>query len=87
LGCLAKLIDIDKSWIPNKKGYSMYIRPTAIATEESLGVGPAKSVLLFVILAPSGPYYPKGFKPVKLLADAKYTRAWPGGAGGYKMGR
>lgn len=27
-----------------------------------------------------------GFKPVSLLATTKYTRAWPGGSGGYKLG-
>ena len=25
--------------------------------------------------------------PVKLLADPKFARAWPGGSGNYKMGR
>jgi hypothetical protein len=27
-----------------------------------------------------------GFKPVSLLATTKYTRAWPGGSGGFKLG-
>ena len=31
-------------------GYSMYIRPTMIATEEILGVGATKNAKLFVIL-------------------------------------
>jgi len=33
-----------------------------------------------------GPYYPEGFKPVKLYADRDNVRAWPGGAGDTKVG-
>lgn len=84
--CIAKLVDLDKSWIPKRKGFSMYLRPTMISTEPSLGVGPAKKALFFTILAPSGPYYPKGFKPVRLLADPTFVRAFPGGTGEYKLG-
>jgi hypothetical protein len=49
-------------------------------------VGPSAHSLLYVLLSPVGPYYPEGFKPVKLLADEKYVRAWPGGTGDYKVG-
>jgi len=41
---------------------------------------------LFVLLCPVGPYYSTGFKPVNLLADPQYVRAWPGGCGYTKMG-
>lgn len=34
----------------------------------------------------NGLTYLAGFKPVSLLATTKYTRAWPGGSGGYKLG-
>jgi len=44
------------------------------------------STLLFVIALPVGPYYPQGFKPVKLLADDLNVRAWVGGTGGFKLG-
>jgi len=83
---IKKLILLDKDWIPDKKGYSLYIRPTMIATESVLGVHPAEEVLLYVITCPVGPYYPTGFKPVALYADSKAVRAWPGGTGGYKLG-
>jgi len=33
-----------------------------------------------------GPYYPEGFKPVRLFADDKHVRAWPGGLGDAKVG-
>ena len=33
-----------------------------------------------------GAYYATGFKPVSLLADTRYVRAWPGGTGDIKCG-
>ncbi|KJE95375.1 branched-chain-amino-acid aminotransferase [Capsaspora owczarzaki ATCC 30864] len=86
LNCIKELVKLDADWIPKEKGYSLYIRPTAIGTQESLGVGASNSSLLFVINSPVGPYYKTGFAPVKLLADTNNVRAWPGGTGGYKLG-
>eukprot|EP00158_Paraphelidium_tribonemae_P003035 Partr_v1_DN25852_c0_g1_i4_m2847 putative branched-chain-amino-acid aminotransferase len=36
LKCIKKLVQVDKRWIPNEHGYSLYIRPTVIATQVSL---------------------------------------------------
>ena len=57
-----------------------------IGVEPTLGVAPATESELFVILSPVGPYFSSGVKPVNLLADPKYVRAWPGGSGYSKMG-
>lgn len=84
---LEKLVALDSKWIPTAEGTSLYIRPTMIGTQASLGVGPSADVLLFVIMSPVGPYYPTGFKPIKLLATTKDVRAWPGGTGGFKLGQ
>jgi len=83
---MKKFLLLDKDWIPSQKGYSLYLRPTMIATEPVLGVKPPEEVLLYVIATPVGPYYPTGFKPVALYADPSVVRAWPGGTGGYKIG-
>lgn len=83
---MAKLVKIDKSWIPIKKGCSLYVRPTVISTDATLGVAPPQRALLYVILSPVGPYFKSGFNPVKLLAEPKYVRAFPGGTGQYKIG-
>jgi len=32
LECLKKLVAIDSDWIPNARGYSLYLRPAMIAT-------------------------------------------------------
>lgn len=83
---LGELLKIDKSWIPSKMGYSLYIRPTLISTTPFLGVAPPTDAKFYIICSPVGPYYPTGFAPVKLLADPKYVRAWPGGTGNVKTG-
>ncbi|KAI8995295.1 branched-chain amino acid aminotransferase II [Trametes punicea] len=86
LELIKELIRLDKHWIPDEPGYSLYIRPTMIGTQPALGIAPPKEVLFFVILSPVGPYYPHGFKPVALYGTTEYTRASPGGIGAYKLG-
>jgi len=86
LECIKQLIRLDKDWVPKTRGCSLYIRPTLLGTQTVLGVGPSEKALLFTILSPVGPYYKTGWKPVKLLADPKYVRAWPGGTGNTKFG-
>ncbi|EIM83386.1 branched-chain amino acid aminotransferase II [Stereum hirsutum FP-91666 SS1] len=83
---IKKLVAFEKNWIPQLPGYSLYIRPTMIGTQKSVGITPPDSALLFVILSPVGPYYPDGFKPVALYGTTEYTRASPGGTGEFKLG-
>ncbi|RLN57354.1 hypothetical protein BBP00_00007542 [Phytophthora kernoviae] len=84
--CLEELIRVDRDWVPKGEGYSLYIRPTGISTQASIGVSASQKAKIFIILSPVGPYYPEGFNPVKLCATDRYVRAWPGGTGGYKLG-
>ncbi|XP_071522471.1 branched-chain-amino-acid aminotransferase, cytosolic isoform X5 [Panulirus ornatus] len=83
---LKKLVSIDQEWVPHTESSSLYIRPSMIGTEPTLGVQRPTEALLFVILSPVGPYFSSGFNPVSLLADPKHVRAWPGGVGNMKMG-
>ncbi|GAA6077877.1 branched-chain-amino-acid aminotransferase, mitochondrial isoform X1, partial [Tachysurus ichikawai] len=87
LDCIKKLIDLDQEWVPFSTDASLYIRPTFIGTEPTLGVSRAGHALLFVIVGPVGPYFSTGaFNPVSLLADPRFVRACRGGVGAYKMG-
>jgi len=86
LECLKNLLLLDKAWIPSGRGYSLYIRPTAVSTQSTLGVSVTGFVKNFVVCSPVGPYFPEGFTAVKLLADPSYVRAWPGGTGYIKCG-
>lgn len=89
--CIHKLVALDQDWIPQFSGNreqltSLYIRPTLIGTDPTLGVASSRSSLLYVLLSPVGPYFKTGFRPVSLYANPRHVRAWPGGAGSAKLG-
>lgn len=86
LKCIQNLVKLDSEWIPHGRGYSLYIRPVLMATNESIGISIPDRALLFVICSPVGPYFPTGFTAIKLLAEEKHVRAWPGGTGAFKIG-
>lgn len=83
---IGEYLKADQRWIPEEKGYSLYLRPTMIGTQEMLGVNPPTKAMLFVIGCPVGPYYKTGFNAVRLLATTEYVRAWPRGTGAAKIG-
>ncbi|WMN60887.1 branched-chain amino acid aminotransferase [Pseudoalteromonas xiamenensis] len=67
------ITDIVKQYaddVPNPPG-SMYIRPTHIGTEASIGkaAAPSDSSLLYVLLSPVGDYFAGGAKPLRLLLE------------------
>jgi len=86
LQSIVQLVGMERDWVPQTIGTSLYIRPTIIASEAFLGVRPAKSYIYFVILSPVGAYYPEGMAPVKIMVEEKYVRAVEGGLGGAKTG-
>ncbi|KAI2469642.1 branched-chain-amino-acid aminotransferase [Annulohypoxylon bovei var. microspora] len=83
---IAQFAKLEERFIPEERGYSLYLRPTLIGTQKTLGVSAPGSALLFVIASPVGPYYPTGFKAVSLEATDYAVRAWPGGVGDKKLG-
>jgi branched-chain amino acid aminotransferase len=86
LEALIQLIALEHEWVPRQEGASLYIRPTMIATEASLGVHPSHEYLHFIILSPVGAYFPTGFKPVAVFICREYARAVRGGTGHVKAG-
>jgi branched-chain amino acid aminotransferase len=81
---LKELINIERDWIPSKRGESLYIRPFIYGTDPFLGVKPAKEYKFIILLSPVGAYYPEGFKPVKILVTDEYVRAVRKGLGDCK---
>ncbi len=81
---VVELISIERDWIPSKFGESLYIRPFVFGTEPFLGVHPSATYKLIVLLSPVGPYYPEGFKPVRILVQDDYVRAVRKGLGDCK---
>jgi branched-chain amino acid aminotransferase len=86
LDSLHRLVEIDRAWIPETEGASLYLRPFQFATEVFLGVRPATEYLYCVIASPVGSYFSGGVKPVSVWASQEYTRAAPGGTGAAKCG-
>src|SRR5699024_3781613 len=54
LEALRKLTDLERDWVPEEEGTSLYIRPYMIATEPFLGVRPAKQYKFLIIMSPVG---------------------------------
>ena len=75
---LQELIRLDRAWVPDGEGASLYIRPFMFSTEVHVGVKPSDAYRFMIFTCPVGPYY-KGSVKVKVETD--YTRAAPGGTG------
>jgi len=75
---MRQLVSIDRSWIPQKKDHSLYIRPFMFSTDELIGVRPSDTYKFMIILSPSGPYYAA---PMRIHVEEQYVRASPGGVG------
>ena len=54
---LKQLVDVERDWVPEGEGQSLYIRPFVFATEGILGVRASHQYKLLIILSPSGAYY------------------------------
>ena len=80
------LVDLDRDWVPDYPGTSLYIRPYVFATEAFLGVRPSKTYYFMIILSPVGAYYKGGLSPTKIYVDDKYARSAEGLTGYAKIG-
>ncbi|MBY0120444.1 branched-chain amino acid aminotransferase [Bacillus sp. S/N-304-OC-R1] len=81
---LKELIRVERDWIPNLEGTSLYIRPFIISTEVHLGVSASLTYQFIIILSPVGAYYKEGINPVKISVETEYVRAVQGGTGNAK---
>lgn len=81
---LVHLIKLDRQWVPKQRGYSLYIRPFAFATDSNLGVHVSHKYYFMIILSPVGAYYKEGLNPVKLITATEYARSVEGGMGAVK---
>ena len=84
LAGLKQLISLEKDWIPQGEGQSLYIRPFIFADDPYLGVRVSKTYKFMIILSPVAAYYAHGFAPVKIMVEDKYVRAVRGGLGAAK---
>jgi len=89
VGAIKALVSVERDWIPEKPGTSLYIRPFVIADEAFLGVQAANHFLFVIICSPVGPYYDipgGGLAPTKIFVEKEFVRASVGGVGFAKVG-
>ena len=75
---MRQLISLDRDWVPNSEGCSLYIRPFMFATDEFIGIKPAEKFRFMIITSPAGAYYNH---PIRIYVQNQYVRAFPGGVG------
>lgn len=75
---LEELLKIDKEWIKQGFGNSLYIRPFVIATEECVSASPSTKYKFMIICSPAQAYYSG---EVRVQFSEKYSRAADGGVG------
>lgn len=75
---ILRLLEIDKGWVPEQKGYSLYIRPFMFASDQFLGVRPSNEYKFFHICSPAGAYYNKA---LRVKVETEYVRSAEGGIG------
>ena len=85
MDALKRLIDIDRDWVPESPE-ALYIRPTMISTQPSLGVKASDAYLFYIIIGPVGSYFAGGINPLRLKVEERYVRSAAGGVGSAKTG-
>jgi len=85
MDALMRLIDLDRAWVPESPS-ALYIRPTMISTQPSLGVRASDRYLFYIIIGPVGSYFTGGINPLRVKVEERYVRSAPGGVGSAKTG-
>lgn len=75
---IRRVVEVDREWVPNKDGYSLYIRPFLFATDDFIGIKPSDNYKFIIFTCPVGAYYSQ---PVNVKIEEFYTRAARGGVG------
>ncbi|HEU5126869.1 MAG TPA: branched-chain amino acid aminotransferase [Glycomyces sp.] len=86
LDSIRELLAVDREWVPGQDEASLYLRPFMFASEQFLGVRPAKEYRYMVIASPAAAYFKNGPEPLTLWVSEEYNRAGPGGTGAAKCG-
>lgn len=77
------LVDLERNWVPDSEGSSLYLRPFVIATEPRLGVKVSDEYLFMVVCMPMASYYSSN---LKVKVETNFVRAAEGGTGFAKCG-
>ena len=86
LEALKQFVNVERDWVPYKKGTSLYIRPFLFATSPELGLHSITDAMFVIIASPVGNYYKEGINPVSIMIETEDVRAVRGGTGYAKCG-
>ena len=86
LEAMRRLVDIDRDWVPDAPGTSLYIRPFLFATDPDLSLHGISHAVFCIITSPVGSYYKEGINPVRIMIETEDVRAVRGGTGYAKCG-
>ena len=81
-----KIVRADASWVPDREGQSLYLRPFMVASESHLGLRAANEYLFLIIASPVSPFFQSisEVPAISIYATNKYVRAVEGGTGAAK---
>lgn len=80
---LLKLVEVDKAWVPQQAGASLYIRPFVYASEAKFGIKISDEFRFIIFTGPVPDLYAR---PIKVKVETEYIRAAKGGTGFAKCG-
>jgi branched-chain amino acid aminotransferase len=78
LTSLRTLIALDRNWIPEEEGSSLYVRPFVFATEAAIKANPSMAYRFCIICAPVASYFSEA---IAVKIEERFSRAAPGGFG------
>lgn len=78
---LRKFVEVEKDWVPDQYGTSLYLRPFLFGTDADLALHGISHATFMVIACVVGSYYKSGLAPVDMLIEMDDVRAVRGGTG------
>src|SRR5688500_10889516 len=73
---LIRLVALDRKWVPQQEGSSLYIRPFVYASEARFGVKVSEEYRFIIFTGPVPTLYTR---PIKVKVETEYIRAARGG--------
>ena len=89
IAAIKAIVDVERDWVPDRPGTSLYIRPFIISPEVSMAVHPASHYMFIIILSPVAAYYEGNDKELhasRIWVEEGFIRAAMGGTGYAKCG-
>jgi branched-chain amino acid aminotransferase len=82
VGDVCTFVRDQAEWVPTDRASALYVRSVIFATQPALGVKRSNEALLVILGCAVPPFYSSD---LRLLAETRATRAFPGGCGAFKM--